>query len=295
MCCPNSASCPACTPTRAVPAVSCRVLQLTDTHIGRRGERYGGSDTAAFLRDAVAFAATLEPAPAYAVVTGDLVNTGSPQEYEQFTAAMAPLSIPYVVVPGNHDDAEQLRASLPPETFGGARDARLRFVYDADEVRLIGLDVTRPRPWPGAQLDEAAFAWLRARLAEEPERPTIVALHQPPFRCGLHYLDVFGFRGAAGLRRLLDNAPQVGRVVCGHIHTVKACRWRHALALSAPSTAPQFVPELFERHIVGMRREKPGFAVHEWDAQSGFLTTIYRAEPSASKGARRYIAEQRHA
>ncbi|MDQ2908711.1 MAG: metallophosphoesterase [Candidatus Eremiobacteraeota bacterium] len=273
--------------------MSCRILQLTDTHVVARGEHYCGSDTAAYVRDAIASAAALEPAPVFAIVTGDLANSGTPQEYEQFTAAMAELRLPYVVVPGNHDDAAQLRRIVPSPAFGDSREPRMRFVSDAFEVRVIGLDVTRPRS-PGAELDGAALAWLRGRLAEEPTRPTIVAIHQPPFRSGLHYLDVFGFRGAARLRRVLDDAPHVGRVLCGHIHTVKTRSWRHAMAISAPSTAPQFVPELFERHILGIRRESPGFAIHDWSRETGFVTTIYRRHSTANT-AERYVAEQRFA
>lgn len=259
----------------------CRVLHLTDTHIVRRDRRYSGIDTAAYLRDALTCASALEPTPAYAVITGDLVNGGKRAEYKHFANIMSVLPMPYVVVPGNHDDRDRLRQTLPPTTFGGSHDERIRFVYDAFDVRLIGLDVTRAGR-PGAQIDGENLAWLAARLEEAPQRPTILALHQPPFRSGLHYLDVFGFRGAPRLRRLVDAAPQIGRVICGHIHTVKIKRWRHALAMSAPSTAPQSVPELFERRIFGVRREPAGFAVIDWSAGTGFRTTIYRRRASGA-------------
>ncbi|MBC5798527.1 MAG: phosphodiesterase [Candidatus Eremiobacteraeota bacterium] len=256
------------------------MLHLTDTHIVRR-DRRSGIDTAAYLRDALTCAAALQPAPDYAIVTGDLVDGGKRREYEHFAEIMSALPIPYVVVPGNHDDREHLRATLEPATFGGSHDETIRFSYDGFKVRLIGLDVTRPGR-PGAHIDDENLAWLAARLAEAPQHPTILAMHQPPFRSGLHYLDVFGFRGASRLRKLIDAAPQIGRVICGHIHTVKIRRWRHALAMSAPSTAPQSVPELFERRIFGVRREPAGFAVIDWAAGAGFKTTVYRR---ASSGA----------
>ena len=52
-----------------------RVVQLTDTHVVRRGERYLGHDTAAYLAEAIVSVNALQPQPQYVVVTGDLVNT----------------------------------------------------------------------------------------------------------------------------------------------------------------------------------------------------------------------------
>ena len=254
------------------------VVQLTDTHLVMGGETDSEPDAAAYLSETVAFVNAMAPAPDYVVVTGDLADGGTAAEYERFSRIMSTLRFPYLVIPGNHDDRDTLRETLPARTFGDSRAPRIRFVYDEFAVRLIGLDVTRSRPWPGATVDDETLDWLESTLAAAPERPTIVAMHQPPFRTGLHYLDVFGFRGARRLRRIVAAAPCVGRVICGHIHCIKSQQWGGALATSAPSTKPQFVPELFERRVLGLRRELPGFAVHRWDATSGFATTFYRRD-----------------
>ncbi len=255
------------------------VVQFTDTHIVGYGQTHVGRDTAAYLADAVAAANELAPPPAYVVVTGDLVDAGSPAEYERFRDIMARLRVPYYVIPGNHDDRDRLRDVLDPATFGASRETTIRFTVDDAPIRFVGLDANRPRPSPGATLDAAALAWLEATLDAVADRPTIVGVHQPPFRTGLHYLDVFGFRGSGTLRALVDRHRNVGRVISGHIHCHKRQRWAHALACSAPSTAPQIVPQLFmDGRIVGLRRERPSFAVHGWDAVSGFTTTLHRRD-----------------
>ena len=162
--------------------------------------------------------------------------------------------------------------------YGGATGERIRFVMDDFAVRLIGLDANVARPWIGASLDAESLDWLEATLASEPHKATIVAVHQPPFRTGLHYFDIFGYGGARRLRRIVKAAPQVGRVLSGHIHCVKTYRWKSALVASAPSTVPQFVPEFFEHSILGVRRELPGFTVIDWDVLRGFSSTVYRRE-----------------
>jgi len=255
------------------------VVQFTDTHVVPAGATRFGSDPAAYLADAVAAVNRLVPQPAYVVVTGDLVDRGARAEYERFRAIMTRLRAAYYVIPGNHDDRDRLREVLAPATFGGSYEATIRFSVDDAPIRFVGLDGNRPRPSPGAALDDAALAWLDATLANAPQRPTIVGVHQPPFRTGLHYLDAFGFRGRRKLRAIVDRHRNVGRIISGHIHCHKRERWQQALACSAPSTAPQMIPLLLtEGRFMGVRSEAPGFAVHEWDAANGFTTTLHRRD-----------------
>jgi 3',5'-cyclic AMP phosphodiesterase CpdA len=258
------------------------VVQLTDTHIVRDDARSFGIDTARYLQDAIAAINALDPKPEYAVVTGDVANFGTTDEYARFRDIMEALEIPYVAIPGNHDDRDRMREVLPPHTFrgaSGASGASVRFAVDEFSIRLIGLDANAPRPWPGAYVDRATTDWLDRILGERPQTPTIVAVHQPPFRTGLHYLDVLGFVGSRGLRAVVDRHPQVARVISGHIHCVRSARWKGAIACSAPSTAPQKIPLLFmERQIVGIRSEAPGFALHALGDRGQMKTTVYRRD-----------------
>ncbi len=255
------------------------VVQLTDTHIVGDDSSYFGIDTARYLHDAIAAVNALEPKPEYAVVTGDVANFGTTAEYARFRDIMEALDMPYVVIPGNHDDRDRLREVLPRHTFREARGASIRFAVEDFSIRLVGMDANAPRPWPGAYVDRATTDWLDRTLGERPRIPTIVAVHQPPFRTGLHYLDLLGFVGSRGLRAVVDRHPQVGRVISGHIHCVRTARWKAAIACSAPSTAPQKIPLLFmERQIVGIRSEAPGFAVHALGDRGQMQTTVYRRD-----------------
>jgi 3',5'-cyclic AMP phosphodiesterase CpdA len=256
------------------------LAQLSDTHVVRPGAKYFGADSARYLAEALAALQTLVPRPDAVIVTGDLVHRGSKPEYARFVRIMAGLDLPYYVVPGNHDDRDRMRAVLAPETFGSSAGTRVRYTLEAHGVRLIGLDATGEPSFPNASLDADSLDWFEATLAAAPLVPTIVAVHQPPFRTGLVYLDVFRYEGAARFRRALERHPNVGRVLCGHIHCVRTARLGSALALSGPSTAPQIVPELFGRRLFALRREAPGFAVHAWDPARGFTTTIHRRDPA---------------
>ena len=88
------------------------VAQLTDAHI-KAGRRiaYGRVDTAAMLETAVAHVNALRPAIDAVIVTGDLTDQGHPDEYAAIRPILDELSMPWHVVPGNHDDRDNfLRA-----------------------------------------------------------------------------------------------------------------------------------------------------------------------------------------
>ncbi len=260
-----------------------RVVQLTDAHIVRAGERYFGVDTAAYLAEAIACVNALEPEPAYVVVTGDLVNTGGAEEYAHFTHVMKALRAPYFAIAGNHDERGAFRAGLAHAVYGDAKGERIRYIVDNYRVRLIGLDANTARPWIGSDIDREQLDWLETTLADGRDRPTLLAVHQPPFRTGLHYFDIFGYGGARRLRRIVARSPQVGRVISGHIHCVKTYLWKNGtLVATAPSTAPQIVPEFFEHRILGVRHELPGFTVHDWTEADGFSTVVYRRSESGT-------------
>src|SRR5438045_2215019 len=102
------------------------IAQISDTHIVAPGklfrcpvqgtapdaERvYREFDTAAYLAQAVVALNALVPRPDVAVITGDLVDNGDPEEYEHSRAVLRPLAMPFFVIPGNHDARDPLRAA----------------------------------------------------------------------------------------------------------------------------------------------------------------------------------------
>src|SRR3546814_15249581 len=88
-------------------------------------------------------------------------------------------------------------------------------IEDAGPVRIVALDCTIPRAGSG-ELCAVRLDWLTARLAEAPARPTIVALHHPPFPTGIPEIDRGGLGGPDRFRSVIAENPQVEPTVCGH-------------------------------------------------------------------------------
>lgn len=89
------------------------LAQLSDLHIKAGGRlSYGVVDTLGALRLAVDRLNALQPRPDALVITGDLVDFGTPEEYATLREALAELAMPFFVIPGNHDDRAALRVAF---------------------------------------------------------------------------------------------------------------------------------------------------------------------------------------
>lgn len=244
------------------------VVQLSDPHVTEPGHRLEGRiDTGAFLARAVAAVGALSPVPDAVVVTGDLVDAGTPAAYAHLRALLAPLAAPVYLLPGNHDDPAALRAACLDQPWMAAPDApglagHVLYAVGIGPLRLVALDTVVPGAPHGA-LCAARLAWLDRTLAAAPSTPTLVAMHHPPFDTGIAHMDAMGLReGGEALADLLRRHPQVERVLCGHLHRPIQCGFGSAVAMTAPATAHQIALDLDAHSDARLVMEPPGFLVH---------------------------------
>jgi 3',5'-cyclic AMP phosphodiesterase CpdA len=256
------------------------VVQLSDTHIRRPGELAERRvDTAAALTRAVQAVNAL-PQPAEAVVvTGDLVDSGTPVQYQHLRALLAPLAAPVYLLPGNHDDRDALRAAFPEHAYlRGSRRGYLHYAVYLDGLRLVVLD-TSVTGAPHGELDAGQLVDLEATLAARPATPTILAMHHPPFPTVIEQMDDYGLqRGGPGLADVLARHPQVDRIVCGHLHRSIVARFAGRPAMTSPSTAHALAFDLGAATPLAFTLEPAGFLVHAWSAGSGIASHLVHVD-----------------
>lgn len=227
------------------------LVQISDPHL-RVGER----GPAAALRAAVDRIAALQPRPAAVVVTGDVANAGADEEYATATELLGLLDVPVHVIPGNHDDRAGMRAA-----FGqaGAPSDPIQFAFDAGSLRVIACDTSIP----GRDSGSLDLAWLAARLAEAPERHTVIAMHHPPIHIGVGGLDEMGLPGAEreAFHALLARSPQVVAVVAGHVHRAATGVLTGVPVITAPGVDQQLALD-FIGDTVEVNADPPGFLIH---------------------------------
>ena len=246
-----------------------QLVQMSDAHIVLPGQLLsGGVDTAGLLRCAVASVDRLLPEATAVLLSGDLVDAGSQDEYRHLRRLLEPLRCPVYLMPGNHDAVPVLREVFPDHAYlQPLRDApalapHVLYAVDLGGLRLVALDtVVAGRSY--GTLCAARLAWLDATLAAAPEVPTLVAMHHPPFDTGIVHMDAIGLReGREGLGQVLRRHPQVERVICGHLHRTIVRRFGGTVAMTVPSTAHQIFLDLRPDGIPGFVHEPAGYAVH---------------------------------
>lgn len=254
------------------------IAHITDFHVRGQGELMGGHiPTDALLAAAVRTLNAMDPAPDLVVGTGDLVNDGdrpggAEDQYRNLATILSELMLPTLLIPGNHDDRAQMRSLLGgylPDVAEVTRqhpdtpaEPLLHYVVDSYPVRIIALDTTIPGVHHG-EIGSSQLGWLSDRLEEQPDRPTLIIQHHPPFVTGIEFMDEMGLRDAQDLEQTLMPHAQVIGVLCGHLHRSIVARFAQTLAITAPSTGAQLALRLNGEKF-RYSSEAPAIALHLW-------------------------------
>ncbi|CAM3437166.1 phosphodiesterase [Pseudomonas floridensis] len=249
------------------------VAQISDLHLKADGRfSYGVVDTLGALRHAVEQINTRKQRPDIVIVSGDLVDFGHADEYAVLKPELERLQMPFYLVPGNHDDREQLLAAFADHVYLPlSAKGPLDWVVEQHPLRLIGLDSTIPGEH-GGQLDFCQLDWLNAQLSRRPDVPTLIILHHPPFMSGIGHMDRQPFINAAELERVIARHPQVERLLCGHLHRPMQRRFGGSLTCVCPGTSHQIVLDLDDNAPAHFNLEPAGYLLHRWHPEQGLVT-----------------------
>jgi 3',5'-cyclic AMP phosphodiesterase CpdA len=239
------------------------VAQISDLHIKAPGQlAYGKVDTAASLTRCIAELNRFSPALDLVVVSGDLADTPTSGEYEHLKQLLAPLRIPYVVIPGNHDDRGMLRAHFPTQPYAIETGA-LNLAREVGPVDAILLDSSVPGA-PHGQLDASTLQWLNDALASSRSRPALMFLHHPPFATGIGHMDVQNLRNAEALSAIIGKHPRVRLIAAGHVHRNTMSSFAGVSATICPAPNHAVALDLDARLPPSFNIEPTAFHVHAW-------------------------------
>jgi Icc protein len=216
------------------------LVQLTDTHILPPGELlYGHSDTAGHLRETVREIQQMNPLPDVVLITGDLVEHSDTACYNHFIDLISPLEMPVYVLPGNHDDPRTMPKFFAGTSYFPATHPTAQFALDDYPFRILALN-SHLRGSELPKFDEPRLAWLEDELAAS-DAPTLIAIHHPPMKTGIEFIDMGGTQWFQGLKRVLAEHTQVKLIICGHCHTDMMGRIANVPVYMAGSTAHQLI------------------------------------------------------
>jgi len=238
------------------------VAQITDLHVTPEPDLfYGRVDTRAALSRMIDRIESLDPRPDLVVATGDLVDKPSPESYATLRRLFERLTARLKLLPGNHDDRALLASAFPDHEYldGGLAN----YVADYEAFRLVAFDaVVEGKEY--ARPTAVALDWLRDRLAEAPDRPTMMIMHHPPVDTGMAFIDAFQGQWPPELPDLVRASPQVRLILCGHAHRHIDATLGAARVCVAGGSAYQFDLATRIEAPPQMVIEPPSLRLHLW-------------------------------
>jgi 3',5'-cyclic-AMP phosphodiesterase len=260
-----------------MPPNPVRIAQISDLHIKSPDTlAYGRVNTARALERCVAVLNEFKPQPDLVVISGDLADTPTAEEYEHLKRLLAQLELPFVAIPGNHDSRELMRAAFPQEYAfpSGALNQRV----EIGGLDLLLLDSSVPGK-PHGELDAPTLQWLEAMLVSSPDRPALLFLHHPPFKTGIWHMDRQNVLNAGELASVVRGHPRVQLVAAGHVHRATLTMFAGVPATICPAPNHAVDLDLGELREPSFKVEPPAFHLHAWFPDEGFGSVVTHQIP----------------
>jgi len=209
-----------------------RILQLSDIHIGSGPERLEGVDIEENFRACLADGASR--GADVVLVNGDLcLFSGDPGSYEWIRSELRNCGLPWLVLPGNHDDSGMMN-----EAFGlnehyrpAEREIYRKLEWEGRPVYLLDT--------AAGDISRAQAEWLRKGLAGDAAGPEpLIFMHHPPMRMSVPFMDNIDMPSpdTAAFFDVLAASRSNVNIFVGHYHVEKTARFRNASVSIGPST-----------------------------------------------------------
>lgn len=248
------------------------IAQISDLHFHLEGPHIDLIRPVERLEAAVSTLNSLPLLPDLVLVTGDIAENGLPEEYAAAGELLMQLRMPWLPIPGNHDDAENMRNAFPEMRCLRWGAPFMHYVIDEFPIRIVALDTVVPGETQGA-LCPARLEWLAEALEAEAEKPTLIMMHHPPLDTGLRCMDQYALmEGRDVFADLIAQHGNIERIVCGHMHRhIVGCLSRTVVA-TCPGIAHQIALELEgDPSFLAFRQEPPAYLLH-WFGDNGLIT-----------------------
>ncbi len=247
------------------------VVQLTDTHLFADIEHsLVGIKTAASLRQVLIEMQQALPKVDLILITGDITQDCSAASYMHLRELIDRLEIPTYCLAGNHDDVPLMRSHLPSPYIS------LETSLNIGKWRIILLSSVVENAVYG-HLAQAELERLETMLAEQPDRPTLIAFHHPAISINSQWMDQICLDNQEEFWAICDRYPQVQVVLNGHAHQdfqqIYETPHNSVTCLVTPSTCVQFAPQNPKFQI---DNQSPGFRHLRLYGNGNIETEVHR-------------------
>ncbi len=225
-----------------------KIAQITDLHIGlKEQDTYNVDVRDNFL---LILGEVVFEKPDLIVVSGDLCyDEGVKDIYRWIKEKLDKTEIPYLVLPGNHDDAQMMMDVF--EIDYSNSEEEIYFAKKLSKTTALFLDNSK------ASHSDNQKKWLKRQL-HQADKNVLVFTHYPPAKCKVLFMDKnYALKDSEEIQSLFHGYEKNVYLFCGHYHTEKMIHLDNLHIAITPSTYFQINPntEEFEidSHKIGYR------------------------------------------
>jgi len=218
-----------------------RVVQLTDTHLYSEG-----SDTLLKMNTKHSFEQVLELIQLHEgsldliLATGDVAQDASAAAYDYFKSSIGGLNVPFMWLPGNHDNA-LLMQSLAEGTSAADKHVQL------SNWLVVTLDTSVEGQVQGVlSVDELSFLSDQLKYSELDDSidHVVVGMHHNINQVTAGWMKDIGLQNPQHFWEIAKKSNELKAVVFGHIHQELDFVFEDIRCLCTPSTCIQFKPQV---------------------------------------------------
>jgi len=235
-----------------------KFIHITDTHLVEQGQALYGLDPCRRLARCLDSVIQDHSDAELCVVTGDLAHLGHRGAYRQLAEQLGRLSMPVLLILGNHDNRANFREFFPQ----AQTDANGFVQYEAlvGQYRGIFLDTNEPGVSYGVLCEKRA-QWLADRLAED-DQPVLLFMHHPAFVLGIPSMDRIALLDTKPFQAALEgHTHRIKHLFFGHIHRPIFGSWRGIPFSTMRGTNHQVALRLDDTGKIPGSHEPPQYSV----------------------------------
>ena len=216
------------------------IAQITDLHIGfDRGNPH--ELNVRRLNIVIDQLNAMSARPDLLIVSGDMVENGDDKRaYRHMEALVKRWEGPLLWAVGNHDSRANMLEVLPevPTDENGF----IQYELEQGGLRFVVVDTLDPGRH-GGMVCELRAKWLRARLREKKDVPTVIVMHHPPVDTGIPWMSALDCEEwVQRVEKVIRPASQIVAIVAGHVHRPISTSFAGKRLVVATSTAPMVAP-----------------------------------------------------
>lgn len=248
-----------------------RVAQISDCHLYADTNLSQYGEINPYLSLSQVLANLAQQPPDLLLITGDVSGDGSKLSYQHFKQLIKASGIMcrYVILPGNHDDLNNLQQQFEAENLWLAYPSESPLTLANWQFHLIN---TKTNASHGV-MSRHSLQQLEQTLMSETECFHLIAAHHHPLPCHA-WMDKHGWHNGSDVVAMLARYPAVKGMVHGHIHHASEQQRGDCCYMSCPSTCWQWAMEA----QFALSPHKAGYRIVELAPSGQLSTKIIRVE-----------------